>query len=400
MYINLTLQQIYHMQLTEVTNRAQINSFHRLPFYIYQNDKNWIPYIKQDIEKKFNPEKNKLFKEGGKAIRWILSDNGKVIGRVAAFINPRVLNTTDQPTGGMGFFDCIDNSEAANILLNACKNWLQQQGAEAMDGPINFGERNEFWGLQIDLFNEPPVYPMNYNPPYYQKFFEDFGFKIYFEQYMFWRSVMIPAQPIFYRKYNQVKDDPLISIKTIRGKSMEQVAEDFLTVYNGAWGGHEHFRPMSLETATKLFKSMKPAIDPDIMIFVYYDGKPVSFFICLPELNQIFRYVRGNMNWMGKLIFLWHKWRKTPNRMTGLIFGVVKEWQGKGVEAAMIVFGEQTIRPKGIYKDAVLTWIGDFNPRMIKVAKNLGSTKWRTFYTYRYLFDRTKEFKRCPEVGL
>ncbi|MEP7265345.1 MAG: hypothetical protein ABI772_12645 [Bacteroidota bacterium] len=387
------------MQLTEVTGDAHIKRFHRLPFDIYKDDKNWIPHIQQDIEKIFNTETNKLFKEGGKAIRWILSNNGKDIGRVAAFINPRVLNTTDQPTGGMGFFECINNQEAADIIFNACRDWLQQNGAEAMDGSVNFGERNEYWGLQIDNFDEPPVYPMNYNLPYYQQLFENYGFLIYFEQYMFWRSLSVPAQPIFYRKFNQIKADTRFSIENINGKSIKQVAADFHAVYNGAWSGHEHFRPMSLETATKLFKAMKPVIDPDIIIFVFFEGKPVSFFISLPEVNQVFKYVKGNMNWLGKLKFLWHNKVHRPNRMVGTIFGVVSEWQGKGLEAGMIVFGDQTIIPKGTYKDCVLTWIGDFNPRMLKVAVNLGATKWRTFYTYRYLFDRNKEFKRCPEVS-
>lgn len=386
------------MQLTEVTTAEQVNRFHKIPFDIYKNIPAWIPHIQQDIEKIFNPEKNKLFKEGGKAIRWILTDNGKDIGRVAAFINPRVLNTSDQPTGGMGFFECTDNQEAADILFNACRDWLQQNGAEAMDGPINFGERNEFWGLQVDTFDEPPIYPMNYNPPYYRQLFEKYGFQVYFEQYNFWRSLSEPAQPIFYRKYNQIKDDNRFSIETVRGKSIEKIASDFHEVYNGAWGGHEHFRPMALETALKMFKAMKQAMDPDAIIFIYYDKKPVGFFVCIPELNQIFRYVKGNMNWMGKLIFLWHKFRRTPTRLTGMIFGVVKEWHGKGLEAGMIVFGEKVLPNLG-YKDFVITWVGDFNPKMIKVAENLGTTKWRTLFTYRYLFDRNKVFKRCPIVG-
>jgi hypothetical protein len=387
------------MQLTEVLTADDVKRFHRLPFDIYKNDKLWIPYLKQDIDKIFDPAKNKLYREGGKAIRWMLSDeNGKDVGRVAAFINPRMVNTMEQPTGGMGFFECIDSQEAADILFNACHDWLQQNGVEAMDGPINFGERNEFWGLQVDSFDEPPLYQVNYNPPYYRKLFENFGFSIYFEQYMYWRSIMEPAQPIFQRKFNQMKADDRFSIENIRGKKIDKVAEDFRTVYNDAWGGHEHFKPLSADAAQKLFRSMKPAIDPDIIIFVYYDKKPVSFFINLPELNQIFKHVNGDLNWLGKLKFFWHMKRKTPDRMTGLLFGVVKEWQGKGLEAGMIIFGEKTIPPKGVYKDTVLVWVGDFNPKMLKLVGNLGTKLYRTLYTYRYLFDRNKEFKRCPPM--
>jgi hypothetical protein len=64
----------------------------------------------------------------------------------------------------------------------------------------------------------------------------------------------------------------------------------------------------------------------------------------------------------------------------------------------MIVFAEKTIVPVGVYDDTVLTWIGDFNPKMIKVAENLGTTLWRTLQTYRYQFDRSLPFERAPVV--
>ena len=46
---------------------------------------------------------------------------------------------------------------------------------EAMDGPINFGERDKFWGLLIEGFSEP-LYAMNYNAPYYKELFEKTSF--------------------------------------------------------------------------------------------------------------------------------------------------------------------------------------------------------------------------------
>ena len=121
-------------------------------------------------------------------------------------------------------------------------------------------------------------------------------------------------------------------------------------------------------------------------------------YISLPELNEIFRYVDGNLNWWGKLKFLWHKKRGAVKTMTGIVFGVAKEFQGKGIEGALIVYGEKYIVNKKLYKDTVLTWIGDFNPRMIKVCENLGAENYRTLATYRYLFDRSKPFKRHPVI--
>ncbi|MBL0098262.1 MAG: hypothetical protein IPP46_18535 [Bacteroidetes bacterium] len=387
------------MYLSEVTTPAHIQRFHAVPKGIYANDPHWVPYLRQDIEKLFDKEKNKLFREGAEAIRWILYDaQDKPIGRIAAFINPKTLDTSNFRTGGIGFFECIDDQNAANFLFDAAKKWLEERKLEAMDGPINFGDRNQFWGCQVTNWDEPPIYPMNYNPPYYAALFENYGFGIYFRQYMYWRSVEIPAQPIFHRKYNVLKNDPDFDLRNMRGMKLSEVAENFKEVYNAAWGGHSHFKDMSSSAAQKIFKAMKAAIDPDLIIFAFYKGQPIGFYISLPELNQIFRHVNGNLNLIGKLKFLYHKLRKTPNRMTGIIFGVSRAWHGRGVEAAMIVFGEKTIIPKGIYKDTVITWVGGFNPKMMKVAQNLDTTEWRKLHTYRYQFDRSKPFERAPIV--
>ena len=388
------------MQLIEVKNAKDIESFFAVPFTIYAGDKNWVPNLRQDIEKIFDPATNKIFAEGGEAIRWILKNNeGKTIGRVAAFVNPRVVDTTSFKTGGMGFFECINDEKAAFLLFDACKKWLEERGMEAMDGPVNFGDRNMFWGCMTSNFEEPPVYQMNYNPAYYADFFEKYGFGTYFNQYVFWRSLEVSAQPIFHRKYNQLKDDPNFEFRDINGMELDQVAEDFRTVYNGAWGGHSHFKEISESAAKKLMKSLKPVLDRDIILFIYYKKEPIAFFVNIPELNQIFKYVNGDLNLVGKLKFLYNKWKNPPTRMLGLVFGVVKEWQGKGIDAALIVFGEKSIIDKKKYKDMVITWVGDFNPKMIKIAENLGTTLWRSFKTYRYQFDRSLPFERAPIVG-
>ena len=166
------------MELIEVTDPSTEREWLRLPWSIYRNDTNWIPHLKQDVAKVFDPKQNKLLNAehapAGKAIRWVLRDDkGGTIGRVAAFINPKTAYTEKQPTGGIGFFECIDDQAAADHLLDAARDWLSAQGMQAMDGPINLGDRNMFWGLLIENFTDPPLYGTNYNPPYYRQLLEN-----------------------------------------------------------------------------------------------------------------------------------------------------------------------------------------------------------------------------------
>ena len=393
------------MKLVEVTDARSLNDWMRLPWSIYSTDTNWIPHLKQDVEKVFDPEKNKLLKpdkESGKTgtvDRWVLYDDaGKAIGRIAAFVNQKTAWGEKQPTGGVGFFECINDQAAANMLFDAGRERLKAQGMQAMDGPINLGDRNMFWGVLIHNHTDPPIYGTNYNPPYYKDLLEGYGFQVWFNQLFFKRSVSVVAQPIFHRKYNQLKNDPDIVLHDGRGRTLDQLANDFCTIYNDGWVDHENHKPMEMATAMKIVKAMKPVMDPRLLIFIRYKDRPIAMYISLPELNEIFKHVNGDLNWLGKLKFLYHKWRGTVQTMTGVVFGVAKEWQGKGLEAGMIVYAEKHIVEKKLYKDTILTWIGDFNPRMIRVCQNLGADNYRTLATYRYLFDRTVPFERHPVI--
>ena len=386
------------MKILRVTDDRTLKDWMRLPWHIYRNDPNWIPHLKQDIEKVFDPARNKLLADA-RAERWVVYDaDGKALGRIAAFINVKTAHTEKQPTGGMGFFECVHDQVAANLLFDTARDHLRAAGMEAMDGPINLGDRNMFWGLLIKNFSDPPIYGTNYNPPYYKDLLEGYGFQVWFNQLFFKRSAEVAAQPIFHRKYAQLAADKRITMHDGRGRSVEQLAQDFCTVYNAAWVDHENHKPMEPATARKIVKAMKPVMDPRLVIFIRYDDVPVAMYISLPELNEIFRYVNGDLNWFGKLKFLWYKWRGAVTTMTGIVFGVAKEWQGKGIEGALIVYAEKHIVDKKLYKDTILTWIGDFNPRMLKVCQNLGAVNYRTLATYRYLFDRDIPFERHPII--
>lgn len=386
------------MKILEVKSGATEKQWINLPWKIYKDDPNWIPHVKQDVRKVFDPEKNKLFKDG-QAWRWVLkTHDNKVIGRIAAFINNKTANEEEHPVGGMGFFECIDDQDAADLLLNVAKETLQANGMEVMEGPINFGEKNQYWGLLIENFEDAPTYQNNYNPPYYLGLLENFGFQEYYKQLFFKRSMRRTAEGIFHRKYNQMRQDPKFKVKNVKGMSIKQIADDFRTIYNAAWVDHDNFKPMREETALKAINAMKPIMDRDIIIYVYYDNNPIAFYISIPELNTAFKHINGNLNWWGKMVFLWYKSRKAWKTMNGIVFGVVKEFQGKGIEGAMIVHAGETVVPLKRYEDTVLTWIGDFNPKMIKVCVNLGAELYRTLATFRYNFDHEREFVRKSAI--
>ncbi len=383
------------MQLVEVNDKQGATKFLQIGVEIYKNDPNWIRPLDKDIEQVFSKEKNKAFRNG-EAIRWVLkNDAGKNIGRIAAFVNNKYKSKgDDMPVGGIGFFECINDQTAANFLFDTAKQWLQSKGMEAMDGPINFGERDRWWGLVVEGFS-PPLYCMNYNPPYYQQLFDQYGFQCFFNQYCYGMPMSKQLDEKFYTRHEEISNDPNYKAVHINKNNLEQFAKDFTIVYNKAWAGHGGLKQMDEKVAIKMFNAMKPVLDEDINWFAYYKNEPVGIFMNLPDLNQWFKYLNGNFNWYHKLKFLYIKQTKKCKRFIGIIYGIVPEHQGKGVDRFLVVKTKNAAVKKG-YTDYEMQWIGDFNPKMIAVAKSTDTHLTRRLITYRYLFDREKEFKRHP----
>lgn len=400
--INLVqLKSGKRMKLIEVVEQKSGKEFIQVAINIYKDYPNWIRPLDKDIDNVFSPEKNKNFRHG-EAIRWILKDkNGELIGRVAAFVNKKLATKdNDQPTGGMGFFECTDNKEAAFMLFDKCKEWLTEKGMEAMDGPINFGDRNEWWGLLAEGFEREPNYKCNYNPDYYIDLFEAYGFKIYFKQFTFGRKIIGHLSPKLQEKADRIAKNPKYSFSTLDLNKLDKFTEYFHTIYNSAWSGHKGVQSLSMQQAKLVMKQLKPIIDPNTMYFGFYEDNPIAFFITIPDVNQIFKYVNGKLDFVGKLKFLYHKWRKTNSKIVGIVFGIVPEHQGKGVEGAIIMFSKDILHNQYTrYEDFEMNWIGDFNPKMIHMVGQVTSTIYKTHHTYRKLFDDTKEFKLHPVLN-
>jgi hypothetical protein len=384
------------MQLIEVSSSGHKRAFLEFPKFLCKQFPNWISPLDDDIEAVFDPSRNHRFKNG-EAIRWILQDGrGKTIGRIAAFIDRSIAFGEAQPTGGVGFFECIHDQQAAFLLFEAAQQWLHLRGMEAMDGPVNFGDRDRFWGLHVEG-DLPPTYGMFYHLPYYKDLFEAYGFKEYFKQFTFYRQVMKPLHEAVLLRASRIRNNPDYVFTHFRMKEADVFGEFFRLVYNRAWVKHLGVSEMTLEQSKDLMRKMKPIIDEKLIWFGFYKGEPIAFFVMLPEMNQYFRHLNGKLDLKGMLTFLWHKWRKTCRKMMGIVFGVVPEHQGKGVETAIVCAARDVLQESyRQYDDMEMNWIGDFNTAMIKTIKMMGAEQNKTYITYRKLFDPSKPFERHP----
>ena len=283
--------------------------------------------------------------------------------------------------------------------------WLTSRGMEAMDGPINFGQRRDWWGLLVEGYEFQPLYMNPYNPPLIiRNCSKTTGSRTIFNQHSFiWRVNDSEANKQIFARAERLYTVPGYRVENIDMKNLEEAAESFRVIYNKAWSLFSGVRPMTQEEALEMVHEMKPIIDPNIIFFAYFNDEPIGFFITVPDLNRLIGKFHGKFGLWQKLRLMWDlKVRKSCDRIFAVIFGIAPEFHGKGVESAIMVKYWQFLeRTKNPYKSMELAWIGDFNPVMNRMIETyVCATRHKVHTTYRYLFDRTKEFHRCPRLGV
>ncbi len=388
------------MRILEVTDKQNATAFLEVNVLMNQSNPRYIRPIDNEVNDVFDAAKNKAFKHGTIA-RWLLLDDSqKPIGRIAAFTSKKYLNKGDQiPVGCVGFFDCIDSQDAANFLFDTAKAWLQGQGMQAMDGPVNFLDRDKWWGLMVEGFEQEPMYGISFNPPYYQKLLESYGFQNFYNQYYYTLAVYGTLSDKYPERHAKFASKPDYAARYIDKNQLQKFAQDFSTVYNLAWAQHDEGKEISPGQALKIFNKMKPIMDEKLVWFAYYKDEPIGMWINIPDLNQYFKYFNGRFGWWQKLRLLWLQKTRPSKRINGVAFGIVPKYQALGIDAFMIYSGALEIRAMNKYERIEMGWAGDWNPRMVGIYKAIGGTQSRRMVTYRYNFDRAIPFERHPVVG-
>jgi hypothetical protein len=391
------------MQITEVATRRDRKEFIDFPKRLYRNDPYWVCPLDNEVEGFFSPAKNHTFRHGV-ATRWLLKDDsGETIGRVAAFIDNERSAKQVQPTGGMGFFEVIENREAAFLLFDTAKAWLKERGMEAMDGPVGFGENDSFWGLLIDGFMQQGYY-MPYNPKYYRNYFEEYGFKNYFEQYSYHREVRNDKGEFtrfpdrIWKVAEWVAKKPGYSFRHFEFRNARKYIDDICEIYNSTWVHHkEDFTPIDPDILEESLNKARPVIDEETVIFMYQNDKPIGFWVLLPDLNQILRHLHGKLDPVSLVKFLYYKKIHKMTRLRAVVGGVMHSHHNQGIEAAIFYHLYQVFKDKPWIKEIELSWVGDYNHRMMASNEALGGIRTKTHVTYRYLINDKLSFMRYKD---
>lgn len=386
------------MEIIQVTDKRTIEAFHQVPQKIYRNDPNWVPPLRKMVEDIFNPEKNAGF-QAGDARRWLVKVKGEFVGRIAAFYDRNKIEPAEVQAGNIGFFECVDDNMASQLLFDTARDWLKSEGLTAMDGPVNFGENFFNWGLLVDGFQQQG-FGMQYHLPYYKQLFENYGFQTYYKQLSYHLDITSPDLPErFWKIAEWVAKKKDFRYQTFSFADQDRCIRDFISIYEQAWGKHSNYKPISPVDLKVLIRDARIVLEEEFIWYVYHKDEPIAFFMMIPDLNQILKHLKnGKLSLLNILKLLYLKRKKAMTRCRVLVMGVIPKFQGAGIESGIFWQLRQVMLRKNWYNEMELSWVGDFNPKMIALFNSVGGKYAKTHETLRYLFDRNMPFERLPII--
>lgn len=362
-----------------VVTRRQKKLFLDFPWRLYQGDPNWIPPLRSNQAGLVGFHGHPFYARN-RVQTFLAYRSGEVCGRIAAIINQGHIERFNDPRGFFGFFECIDDQEAAAALFDAARGWLAESGLSGMRGPTNPSLNYEL-GLLIDGFDSPPTFMMTYNPPYYGRLIEGCGFRKAQDLYAFGGHVSIlpkireKLEPVAV----QIVEHLNVKLRTLDRARFQDDVEAFLNVYNRSlvdtWG----FVPMSDAEVRYLARDLKHLIVPELAVGAEIDGQLVGAVFCLPDYNPRIRLINGRLFPFGFIRLLYKKRR--IKRIRVISTNVIPEYHRQGV-GLVLMHGLAPRALKMGIEEAEFSWVLESNSLSRRSLEKGGAELQKTYRLY------------------
>ena len=366
------------MEITPVSGKRELQEFINFPYRLYRDDKTWVPPLRTEQRSQYAPDSNAMLKHCEYAL-FLASQQGRVVGRISAFIDHLALEHWQQPIGLFGSFESINDSAVADGLLNAARDWLRAKGMTAMRGPWSFASQE--WGLVVDGYEPEPVILAPYNPSYYNTLLSDFGLA----------KVKDLLVYIIDTSDNYVVPERILQLTdrirqryhvTVRPVNMKRLEEDVLTITRLAnesisdnWG----FYPVTEEEARAMARDMRQIVNPAaILIAEDENGRAIGFAMSLPDVNQVLKGLNGRLLPFGVFKMLFKLPRLKQYRMWAL--GVIPEWQGRAIDTLLYRATYEAIYARNLRLE--INYVLEDNDRMNNAIMKLGAKYLRRYRVY------------------
>jgi GNAT superfamily N-acetyltransferase len=367
------------MLIYPVLHHKDMKVFLSIPRLLHGSHPCYIPPLMRDEKGIYHAKTNPILKHGGYGLFILLDDHQTPVGRIMAYVDAAYNSHYASNTGFFAAFECIENGDAAGLLINAAEKWLKDRGVSDILGPIQPVAEN--WGFVLEGGDIPPVFLSPWNPPYYHSFFLDAGYGKAKDLLVYEADIekgyRLPGRYMdimetFGRRY------PGIRIRRLDRRNIKRDARAIWEISNTALSGNWGYVPLDLSVMEDMLKKLKPVVDPDAVWMVEDEGVAVGFCLGFPDINIILKKINGRLFPLGWFSLLTGARRLRDYRLFGL--AVHPRWQSKGLDAMMYVNLYNHLRHKRVRMEA--NYILEDNFHIRNALEKLGMIHIKTYRIY------------------
>jgi GNAT superfamily N-acetyltransferase len=303
------------------------------------------------------------------------------VARCAAIVNRRWQEEREPDTGFVGYFAAAPEAEdAVADMLAAAEGWLAGRGARRVIAPVN-GSGMLGMGLLTDAFDESPMFPLPWNPPYYPRYLEDAG---YAKAYPLFVYEVDLRSPEYERTAHSGIEEAQCSVRQIDKARWSEELDLFRRVFNAGfrdeWEMHEFDRAQFEE----LYTPMKRVIPSRLILFGEIDGETVGICAGLPDWTPLLRPFRGRLGPLKAIRFV--RGARRIERGGLVTIALVPGHRGKRVGRTLAAHMFRNLAQLGL--DSSLYYlVNEVNTASRGLAKSFGARERLLYHCYAKRLD-------------
>ncbi len=331
-------------EIHHVKDNKDLRKFIRVPYWLYKqiNNKTWVPPLLVEEKKKYSKTNPSLAHCDYKF--FLLLKNGKPVGRICGFIHRNAVKQWKTPVGFFGSYECVDDEEGSQLLLDEVKKWLGDRNMVCMRGPWDFDTKE--YGFVVKGYDRPPMMMAPYNPPYYNDQMEAFGLKKVKDLLAYELDLMdgyqLPER--FLKLTDRIAERNRITIRSINMRQLQKDVGILLNVANVSTYQNWGYVEVADAEAKGIAQSMKSIVDPDIVMIAEVNDKPIGYLIALPDINTLIKQMNGRLWPFGFIQLLIGIKKIRQYRVWAL--GIIPGYQRRGIDTLFYRRLHEIIIPK------------------------------------------------------
>lgn len=355
-------------------------AFFETPFHCYPKGAYFDSPMKGDLRASLDARRNPLFRDHARRTWFTAHRGGRPVGRILAHVHDSSNRLHRLSRGYFGYFDCVDDAEAAGALLGAAAEWLKARGCTEMAGSFNV-TITQVIGILVDGFERPPYTYQAYSPPHIARLLEASGFEPFFPMRTFELELAhARAEQVLAAKAAPLLADPHWRFEPIRRRGFEARLREACRILNDGFAANAMLTPLTEEEFLFPCAGMMWVIDETLSWIAYHDGEPSGVLLCVPDLVPLMRATRYRLRWTTPWHLLRSRWRR--RRAAVVFFSVRRALHNRGVNAALLLHCLRAL-VRGGYSHLGISWISDTNLASLRQMERLGAKPLHRAQLYR-----------------